>query len=356
MENLRFTFSEVLSLIGVFQCVYVIVHVFFRAGNARQVILPALFFFTLSVAFFGDLARGYVSELFSYYEVMSWVAWTMIIPLSVLLIIQMAQIKKIPSVLNWLVLLVVPLALIGSYSLTSSLYGECDGYVGVCPPLIDWLNVSTVVAGAVALLVIWARRGLFAGILDQPAGRERYWLILALIIVNVAFLIFTAFLTTGYTLNFDPILMRTVLGLGFVYLVSTSMFRIYPSALFTDVKPVRKDFLGQDDQSLIDAIERLIAMDKVYHEPSYSRSDLAKELNVPEASISRIINLHYKKSFPKLLNEHRVEDAKRLLLDTDAEMGVIATEVGFNSMTSFNRAFKDCAKQSPSSYRNNMIK
>ena len=107
---------------------------------------------------------------------------------------------------------------------------------------------------------------------------------------------------------------------------------------------------------MVDAVENLINLERIYHEPSYSRSDLAKELNVAEASVSRIINLHFKKSFPQVLNEYRVEDAKRLLLDTDASIAVVAEEVGFNSISSFNRVFKDLAGQSPSSYRQNMIK
>ncbi len=356
MEHLEFTFSEVLSLIGVVQCVYVIVHVFFRAGNVRQVVLPSLFFFSLSVAFLSDFARSFVSELFSFYEVLGWAAWTVVIPLSVLLIIQMAQINKIPSARNWLVLLFVPVAFAKSYYIASYLYLECDGFNGVCQPVIDWLNVSTVVMGALALLVIWMRRDLFSGVLSQVAGRERYWLVLALVILNVASLGLTALFVFGYVAYLDYILIRTVFGLGFVYLVSTSMFRIFPSALFTDTKPSRKDSLGQDDQSLVEAVDRLITLEKVYHEASYSRGDLARELGVSESVISRVINLHYRKSFPKVLNAHRVEDAKRLILDTDVEMSVIAAEVGFNSLTSFNRAFKEFAKQSPSSYRRNMIK
>ena len=44
-------------------------------------------------------------------------------------------------------------------------------------------------------------------------------------------------------------------------------------------------------------IERLMDYEKIYYEPTYSRSDLARELNVPETMISRVINVHFKKIF-----------------------------------------------------------
>ena len=357
MDNIKFTFSEVASLIGIIQCVFVIVHVFFRAGDFKQVILPVLFFLTLSVAFLSDFGRGYVLGITPYYDVINWAAWTSIIPLSVLLIFQMAHIRRLPSLFWWSILLLVPIILMANFTVVPNLYDECRLKNVVCTPIMEWLNVSYIVAGAMALLVIWSRRNLFADVQQQPAGKERYWLILSLIILNVVLLILTTFTTVGYEGNSNFIMMRGVLGLGFVYLVSTSMFRMYPSALFTEAKKHQpKEELDKDDESLVVAVENLIKVEKIYHEASYSRSDLARELNVTEASVSRIINLHYKKSFPQVLNEYRIEDAKRLLLDTDASIAVVAQEVGFNSISSFNRVFKDIEGRSPSSYRRNMIK
>lgn len=364
MDSLRFTFPEVLSFIGVFQCVYIIVHVFFHAGRVRQVILPVMFFFILAVAFLSDFARGYVADLIMYYDLIAWGAWAMVIPLSVLLIVQMAKINHLPSLRDWSVLLIIPFAFVVCVVLTPHFYSGCTySNVLTCREFEAFLDVSIVVAGAVALLIIWLRRDVFSDVLKQPAGKERYWLILALVLLNILFLALkivssVEYSLDGYVLADEALLIsRTVLGLGFVYLVSTSMFRIYPSALFTEAKRgARDDKIGDADLPVIEAIDQLMTLDKVYHEPSYSRSDLAKELNVPEPVVSRVINLHYKKSFPQLLNEYRVEDAKRLLLDTDANIAVVSREVGFNSISSFNRVFKAIARSSPSSYRDNMIK
>jgi len=357
MDSLQFTVPEVLSLIGVFQCVYLLVHIAFKAqsGSVIRIALPFVYFFVLGSAFFIDLARRFISDFSLHYDVFSWIAWTFVAPLSALLIIQMSQIRSLPSLRCWSILLVVPMALGCSYGAAYYSQGVCQGNDG-CPDLYSWLNVTGVIAGAASLLMIWTRRTLFIDILGQKAGKERYWLILALIIVNVAFLGLTTLRSSGYDMSVDAFLVRTILGLSFVYLVSTSLLRIYPVALFLPYQGKQDQDLSDVDIALAKRIEDLLELDKIYHEPTYSRSDLARELGISEGVVSRIINTHFCKSFPQLLNEHRIEDSKRLLLETRASIKVVSEEVGFNSVPSFNRVFKDVVGQSPSSYRKNVIK
>ena len=357
MGSLQFTVSEVLSLIGVFQCVYLLVHIAFKVqiGSVIRIALPFIYFLVLGSAFFIDLARRFISDFSPYYDVFSWAAWTCIAPLSVLLIMQISQIRLLPSLRSWLILLVVPAALAASYG--ADYYSQKSCSVGYnCSDIFDWLNVTGGIAGALSLLMIWTRRTLFSDLLGQKAGKERYWLILALIIVNIAFLGLTTLRSSGYDVSVDAFLVRTVLGLAFVYLVSTSLLRIYPVALFLPYQGKQEQELSDEDKTLASRIEALLELDKIYHEPTYSRSDLARELGVSEGVISRIINTHFCKSFPQLLNEHRIEDSKRLLLETKASIRIVSQEVGFNSVPSFNRVFKDVVGQSPSSYRRNTIK
>ncbi len=357
MDSLQFTIPEVFSLIGVVQCVYLLVHITFKAqrGAFVRLVLPFAYFFVLGSAFFSDLARRFVSDVMPHYDALSWWAWMLVAPLSVLLIIQMSQIHTLPSWRSWLILLVVPAAFLVSYSVSFHTGAGCIG-AERCPEFYDWLNVMGLIAGAVSLLMIWTRRTLLKDILEQKAGKERYWLILALIVVNVAFLGLTAMRGSGYDMSLDISLIRTVLGLAFIYLVSTSLLRIYPVALFLPYQNKREEELSPEDKLLAERIGQLLDLDKIYHEPTYSRSDLARELGVSEGVVSRVINVYFSKSFPQLLNERRIEDSKRLLLDTKASIKVVSEEVGFNSVPSFNRVFKDMVGQSPSSYRNNTIK
>ncbi|MCB1681010.1 MAG: helix-turn-helix transcriptional regulator [Rhodospirillales bacterium] len=354
MEQLRFTIPEMLSLVGVFQCVYILVYVLFRAGNASRVILPLLYFFTLGVGFFLDFASSYIGEITPYYDLIRWAAWFFGPPLSVLVIIQIAQITKLPSLADCAVLLFIPVALLFSWGMAVQAK-ECE-IIANCPVFWEWLDVTGLIAGTASLLMIWVHRGLFSELQKQKAGKERYWLILALIIVNIFFLAAMSLRFGGEDLEEDSTIVRTLIGLAFIYLVTTSLFRIYPQALQITTGKKKEENPTSEDQALAEKISKLMEFEKVYHEATYSRSDLAQELGVPEATVTRIIGQFFNKSFPQLLNERRIEDAKRLLLETDANIKTVAQEVGFNSLPSFNRVFKELSGTSPSEYRKNMIK
>lgn len=355
MNELRFTVWEVLSLLGVAQCVYVLVYIVFRVVKIKHIIIPFLYFFTLGTAFFLDFGTSYIKELSANYDAYLWAAWSFCLPLSVLLVVQIAQLSKLPALPYWGVLFLVPVS-----AAVSALMAHYQGDAGCsfghsCPMFLEWLRITGLITGAFSLLMIWGQRQSLDDLHSQKAGQERYWLIMSLILVNIGFLSLGAAGTTIFT----PVqisLGRTVLGLMFIYITTTSLFRIYPQAIILQQPKKRDEILTKDEENLAQKINALITLDKVYHEPTYSRADLARELNVSEAYVSRVINVAYKKSLPQLLNEQRVADAKRLLLDTDANIKVVAEEVGFNSIPSFNRVFKELEGCSPSDYRKSAIK
>lgn len=351
MNTLSFTALEVVSLIGVVQCVYLLVHMSFRAGSVIRIIVPVAYFFVLGGAFFFDAARSNLGSFLTYYELIVWAFWALSIPLSALVIIQMSKIRELPSFWSFLIVLTVPLAFLFSKYFISSFSSACvENWM--CPDFYALLNISGAIAGAFSLLLIWSHRTIFSDVLEQKAGKERYWLILSLILLNIALLAVIIVQHDSQYLG----LVRTVLGLAFVYLVSTSLLRIYPNALSISYKRLVTEDVLNEDKDIAVKIQSLLTLDKIYHEPTYSRTDLAQELGISEAAVSRVINSHFGKSFPQLLNEYRIEDSKHLLLDTDASIKVIAEEVGFNSLPSFNRSFKDLVGQSPSGYRSNIIK
>jgi AraC-like DNA-binding protein len=56
-------------------------------------------------------------------------------------------------------------------------------------------------------------------------------------------------------------------------------------------------------------------------------------------------------NFTDYLSRVRVEKAKSLLLNPNARVSEVAFDIGFTSITNFNRTFKQLAGQSPSDYR-----
>ncbi len=59
-------------------------------------------------------------------------------------------------------------------------------------------------------------------------------------------------------------------------------------------------------------------------------------------------------SFTEFVTRTRIEAAKNLLLNPHLRVSEIAYDIGFHSLTHFNRAFKKCQGQSPSAYRSQL--
>jgi len=337
--NISFTIPEILSFFGVAQCIYIMVYMLFRAGRLSRAGLPLFYFLILGAAFFFNGAERFIADISVNYNDIQWVLWFMGPPISVLLIIQIARIKRLPGLKNYWVLFLIPMAYWAVKAMDIDLELRPQFFV-----------VAGLLAGGVSLLAIWGKRSLYRSLHTEKTGKDRYWLILALIIMNITFL---AFMLASITLpieNTDIRLVQTILGLAFVYLMNTSLFRIYPTAVQLNERR-KEERLSKADTEIAKTIETLLAMDKVYQEPNYSRADLARECGTSEAIISRIINKHFKKSFTQTMNDHRLEDAKRMLVQTDAPIKTIAEETGFNALATFNRIFKNEVGVSPSMYR-----
>ncbi|MDB5490506.1 MAG: bacterial regulatory helix-turn-helix s, AraC family protein [Micavibrio sp.] len=353
LNQLQFSIPEILSLIGLIQCVYVLVYMSFRAGGFRHAAVPFLYFFILGAAFFIDFAARIFNTATLSYTAAEWSLWFAGPPLSVLLMIQIARINVPPAARHFMLMAVLPVAFVCAVMLAKST-NHCAAIID-CPGFREWLILTGFLAGLISLFMMWSQRPLLAQLSAQPAGRDRYWLILALVIMNLFFLATALLMLTPVITEAQGMTIRTIWGLGFVYLAGTSLFRIYPQAIKLMQRNARA-VIHDEDAEIIKKIGILLSRDKVYHEPAYNRVSLAKEVGVSESVISRVINRHFGKSLPQLLNELRVADAKRLLLETEASIKTVAEEVGFNSIASFNRAFKEIEGHSPGQFRDHKKK
>lgn len=79
---------------------------------------------------------------------------------------------------------------------------------------------------------------------------------------------------------------------------------------------------------------------------------LARQLNLSEKQVTRHLRQYYGTSFKQKLLDTRVEVAKDLLRKGDLPVQLIAEEVGYGALQSFNRIFKQKTGMNPSQYRN----
>lgn len=102
------------------------------------------------------------------------------------------------------------------------------------------------------------------------------------------------------------------------------------------------------------AINALMNDEKLYQETELTLNDLSVKLNFPSHQVSQAINEGMNKNFYDLVNGYRVEEAKRLLLDSKNRNFTVLSvgfEAGFNSKTTFNTVFKKFTGLTPTEFR-----
>ncbi|MBQ0736434.1 helix-turn-helix domain-containing protein [Aquimarina celericrescens] len=68
--------------------------------------------------------------------------------------------------------------------------------------------------------------------------------------------------------------------------------------------------------------------------------------------LSKLINEKARKNFNQFINEYRLEEAKKMLIeDSETSIKTIYFDVGFNNKATFNSAFKNKFKCTPSEYK-----
>jgi AraC-like DNA-binding protein len=78
---------------------------------------------------------------------------------------------------------------------------------------------------------------------------------------------------------------------------------------------------------------------------------MEKELGIAKHKIALLIKENTTLIFKQYLNQIKVAEAKRLLLETSLPIGEIADQVGFGHVSNFNRVFKQYTGESPSDLR-----
>lgn len=91
---------------------------------------------------------------------------------------------------------------------------------------------------------------------------------------------------------------------------------------------------------------------KLFLDPELTIEQLAEISSLTTRKISTIINRHFNQNFFDYINFHRVEQAKQILtqLGKDASMLDVMADAGFNSKSTFYRAFKKHMGMTPTEF------
>jgi AraC-like DNA-binding protein len=101
---------------------------------------------------------------------------------------------------------------------------------------------------------------------------------------------------------------------------------------------------------------QLMDSEKLFLDSRLSIKTVADKLGMSVNHLSQVINQQSGKNFFMFINEFRVEEAKKLLLDQSNKkytILAIAYDCGFNSKSSFNTIFKQYTGKTPSDFMEN---
>lgn len=130
---------------------------------------------------------------------------------------------------------------------------------------------------------------------------------------------------------------------------------MYPGGGYQKRKKKNKIIHAKSNE-IVNKIIETMNKDKLYLNSTFSLNKLSSHIKLPSHVVSSIINDEIGKSFVQLINSYRIEDAKRLLEERNRNISIfcIAMEVGYNSVSTFNRAFKKIEGITPSEYQKNI--
>jgi AraC-like DNA-binding protein len=111
-----------------------------------------------------------------------------------------------------------------------------------------------------------------------------------------------------------------------------------------------------NDKEILAAIQMLMETKRSYRDPDLNLDRLARKAIIPARQISTAINRTIGKNVSQYVNEFRVAEACRLLVETDKSVTEIMLDVGFQTKSNFNREFRRVTDMPPVEWRQSRAK
>ncbi|MEZ5428243.1 MAG: AraC family transcriptional regulator [Pyrinomonadaceae bacterium] len=119
----------------------------------------------------------------------------------------------------------------------------------------------------------------------------------------------------------------------------------------------RKTLISERELEKLKArLKKLMEEEKPHLDPNLTLADLSRRLGVNSVVLSYTINSGFDQNFNDFVNGFRVaEVVEKLETSDDSTLLALAFECGFNSKSTFNRAFKKITGRSPREFQINLV-
>lgn len=195
----------------------------------------------------------------------------------------------------------------------------------------------------------WLIMPLFSKVFKKEGTIIDYWLLL---VGSSVSLICLAYNLSYYGIPYlsGPIIFSAVFYILTGFLISNKNYSI-----ILQQEPIKYQNQKISESKANDLIQRLsksMQVEKPYLNSNIKLADIAKSIDASPHEVSQVVNNKLKISFNHYINQFRVKDACVMLKESDhLTIEGIGQEVGFNSRSTFYKAFKTIMNQTPLQYK-----
>ncbi len=187
----------------------------------------------------------------------------------------------------------------------------------------------------------------------KPTLRTATLQLLMIELILISFLFVAAGMLQSFTL-YKIVCLLTIQLLITIYLLN-QRFPEYVQNIqkaFSKARYEHSKIKGLDVDAVLKRISDLMEIEKVYEDEEISLVSFSETLGITTHQLSQVLNEKIGRSFPKFVNEYRLQAAKKLLVtERNHSILSIAFTVGFKSKSTFNNSFKLETGITPSEFR-----
>jgi AraC-like DNA-binding protein len=181
-----------------------------------------------------------------------------------------------------------------------------------------------------------------------------YGFIFSWLMSSISFVTFMVNLKNGLILSLFSI------GSFFVFFNIIFFKGLTHPQIFSDIQEKPKYLSSTLSRSMaqkyVRKLKTYMRTDRPYLDPELNLKEMAEKLDIPPRHLSQVLNEHFGQNFYDFISRHRIEECKKVLSRSITRKTVLEAmyEVGFNSKSAFNAAFKKYTGMTPSEYKTSL--
>jgi AraC-like DNA-binding protein len=142
-----------------------------------------------------------------------------------------------------------------------------------------------------------------------------------------------------------------------------SFYGLLQGQLFGQVAPEKEKYksprlTAEERRKIRKLLEDYFLREKPYLNSELTIGDVSDKLKLSRHTLTEVLNMEIGKNFYQFVNEYRIDEVKKLLIDkryANYAIDAIGFECGFNSKSSFYAVFKKATGMTPARYKNALL-